>query len=442
MKAKKTKGRMQTSRKKDNRPKPGIKESKQPLYNLEYGELPAEEILKHNHNFMAELAHWLIHHNRILYGHVPDEWDIVVESNSWHQPAIFDLKERYLDQPDFKTLEPFDYIADSTKLPKQVQPQKYRIIMRKGIPTDVFKKGEMEGDDFKEYSYSHFYTLKLMLDILTQNFNIFVRALNKTLQTSYPTNYTPENYHKRSVINLKKALENLTLERKNNRGIYIPDLFAASPQSASLTANLNDAKGYLLNPKKPGPLWTYMYSRTTSDSFNSIVSKIIREKIKEARFELGEIKSDEVGEYNLVPLNIQQWLTLMPKKIETRDRMKVVFKILEIQDEDPVMKQKISWTVEDLMLIFRKLEECGITIKDNAIYKQAVAFAILTGKSSLDFQNKYKLSVDPIDFNNFFPGKNKEASKKSAKALMGKLQKVLHTLIDQLAESPSQPNGT
>lgn len=402
-----------------------------------YSELSPAEQSKLTRFLLQELVNWLIPRTDQYVGHDSEDLDILCESTGHQAPVIFDLKERYPDKGKIDYTTPLSYTQNIPKtsntdtLPIPIQPVHYWLKISPAIPYEILKRGFLGGEDSNNLSHFHFYPLQLILTAIQEQFQMFVEVLNKTEAAQYPDDYNRENYHRRSVINLKKILKNIRAEKQGISGLRIPDLFSRQAESATPSS---DRQIVLTQGKDRDKLWTYMYSRNTSAAFGKLLAEIIEVKIKEARFELGEITSDEIGETYPSDMEIKQWLLKMPKT-STKDRMQIASEIMRNFKSDTSEENKVSWDVGELLIIFLALERSSVTF-DFTTTRKALAYSLLTGKSELTFLNLASASsstATQINYDKILGTKSLAAKKSSTKLLAKKLIAALEAVIREMS---------
>lgn len=350
------------------------------------GDLSQDELDNFYKSLCDDLVYWLTHSSSLSAGHCLLDRDAIVKSQGLHRPSIIDLKERYLDTGKIELRKPFEYTTDSRKIPKGFSPYIYNVTITSAIPVRIFRIGEFFGDDFNQYSYAHFFLLKFMLEMVDKRFYDFMRALNEGMKHQHATQDGDSNPVFRAATNIKSLLSLLKTTHRGYIGISLPDLFAVNPQSALMIHDLEYFNSQQTGKFKYEHLYTYMYSKETSQSFCAVLVELLERKLENIQ---SEITNPTVSTIDpLADLNLKQWLAAMPKT-KTRERMKIAFQMLGIKDEDDNLGMKVSWSAGELIFVFRALQRSGIFIPKLHLSKIATAMTILTGKSVDTYYNKY-----------------------------------------------------
>ena len=378
-----------------------------------------------------ELVYWLTNPDRLLAGHALMNQDAIVESRGIMRPSVLDLKERYLDKRTVIVSEPFEYVTDETKLVKGVKPLSYKVAIREGIPTQIFRRGDFMGDDFSKHSYAHYYTLKLMLQIVEKHFRKFVDIINQALQNRHASDNALVDPIRRASVNLEYVLSILKKQHNGFVGISLPDLFTVDPQSAAITHDLKYFLSAEHGVNDSSTLYTYMFSRETSQAFCQVLADLLTQKLKNLE---SEIKSEHDLQTDLLEkFNVDNWLKRMPKT-NTKERMKLALQILGVRTEENEKEAVLKgWTAGELMFIFRALDNSGVIQRGLQTAKLAVAMEILTGRTHLKFQEKYHLTEkEPFDIYKICEVKDRSGAKRNIKKLANQLKAELDKLIEQI----------
>ena len=393
-------------------------------------ELSAEELDNFYKFLCADLVYWLINPSLLSAGHSLMDRDAIVESEGLHRPSISDLKKRYLDSGKVSLRTPFDYTTDTGNSVKGEKHYKYKVVVTSAIPIQIFRIGEFSGDDFNQYSYAHFYLLKLMLEIVDKRFHDFVYALNEGMKHQHATKNSDSNPLSRSATNVKTLLSLLKTSHKGYIGISLPDLFAVDPQSTLMTHDLKYFKAQQTDQRKYEHLYTYMYSKETSQAFCAVLVELLQRKMENLEFELANTSIAAP----VADIGIDQWLAVMPKT-NTKERMKLAMQILGQPSGDTKLEMKVSWTTGELIFLFRSLQRCGIFIPKLDLSKITTAMGILTGKSIDTYYNRYpdltdtQLSIESIcDVKPYAV----DGAKNSIRELAIKVKNEMDVLIEEI----------
>lgn len=352
-----------------------------------FSSLSEKELQEIYEALCADLVYWLTYPEQQTAGHDLLDRDAMVKSDGLSRPAIHDVKQRYLDSGKVVLKTSFDYTTLVGEPVEGISPLNYKVVISESIPAKVFRVGEFLGDDFNKYSYSHFYVLKLMLEFVDKRFKDFIRNINISMERRNAETNQESNLLMRSAVNLKNLLSLLKMNTDGYTGIRLPDLFAIHPQSALLTQDLDYFKSKETQENIIEHLYTYMYSRETSQSFCAVLVELLDRKLENLEFELSN-KPVITNNNPLADLNLKEWLAAMPKT-KTAERMKIAFQILGIDEQDSSLEKKVSWSACELIFIFRALQRSGIIIPKLHHSKIATAMGILTGKSTDTYYNKY-----------------------------------------------------
>ena len=381
----------------------------------------------------SELVYWLTNPTQLLAGHRLLNRDAIVEAQGLTRPSILDLKERYLDSEKVLLRQPFSYSTDKTSLVKGAKPFYYKVVITESIPTQVFRKGDFSGNDFNRYSYAHYYLLMFMLKLIDERFRQFVFALNHAMQNRHAVENAQSDPLIRSSANLESLIRLLRKQNEGYIGISLPDLFALDPQSAILTQDLNYLAASNPEGRKSKKVYTYMYSKDTSQAFCEVLAEKIDQKLKNLN---AEIKPGEEAQSNLlIEYDIANWLKKIPKT-NSKERMKLALQILGLRTEENMQVDKVRWTAGELMLIFRAFENSGVIVPGLEITKLAVAMEILTGKTHLKFQEKYHLTaMKPLDINKICEVKSEHGSRRNIKKLVDQIKAALDNLVEETRQA-------
>ncbi len=411
-----------------NKPASPKKESKTKTV----GELSPEELDNFYKFLCADLVYWLINPTLLSAGHSLMDRDAIVESEGLQRPSISDLKKRYLDSGKVSLRTPFDYTTDTCNSVKGEKYFKYKVVVTSAIPIQIFRIGEFSGDDFNQYSYAHFYLLKLMLEIVDKRFHDFVYALNEGMKHQHATKNSDSNPLSRSATNVKTLLSLLKTSRKGYIGISLPDLFAVDPQSTLMTHDLQYFESQQMDKVKYEHLYTYMYSKETSQAFCAVLVELLERKMENLEFELANSSIAEKAP--VADIAIDQWLAAIPKT-NTKERMKLAMQILGQPSEEAKLEKKVSWTTGELIFLFRSLQRCGIFIPKLDLSKITTAMGILTGKSIDTYYNRYpdltdtQLSIESIcDVKPYAV----DGAKNSIRKLAIKIKNEMDALIEEI----------
>ena len=185
---------------------------------------------------------------------------------------------------------------------------------------------------------------------------------------------------RRSTNNLQYILKLLKANHQGYMGISIPDLFADDHQSAFQTHHLKyyETENSVLSDSQD--LYTYMYSRETSQAFCEVLGQIIDQKLQMLETELKTDADNGPG-----ALDIETWIKKMPKT-NSKERNRLVQRILMLPNGEKESENKIELTAGQLMFIYRSLQNCGVILPDVGTGKLGIALEILTGKSHLVYQ--------------------------------------------------------
>jgi hypothetical protein len=378
----------------------------------------------------ADLVHWLVNPTQLSAGHNLTEIDVLAESYGLQRPSVLDLKERYIDTGKAKLGKTFEYSTDKSTLVKGVKPFRYKLVLKQAIPSRVFRVGDFKGDDFTKSSYGHFYVLKLMLEIVEKRFQDFVYALNEGMQHRNASMNKDADPLSRSATNLKELLSLLKKSHDGYTGISLPDLFSVNINSALLTHDLNYFRSQETDNKKFSQLFTYMYSRETSQSFCAALIEILDKKMENLGTELNALQSS--GLNALSGLSLDKWLAAMPNT-NTKERMKIALQILDVRNQKSKNEKKVSWTVGDLIFIYRALEQCAAIIPGLKKNRIAIALEMLTGKSHLKYLNNYvSAKQKQVDFAKSFEIKADAPSRESIHRLVAQIKTALDNLLQDI----------
>lgn len=377
-----------------------------------------------------ELVFWLTNQESLLRGHRLADKDALVTSQFSKRPSLLDLKERYLDKGVGAGRKPFDYSIEKNKLPKGKTSEVFTVVVSDSIPTQIFRRKDFYGDNFNHYSYDHFYLLKFMLAAVENHFRIFVSVLNETMEGHHAMTASQGDSIARTSTNLKMILEVLKSQHDGYIGIGIPDLFSNDPDAVLLTCDFDKINKKTIAGKVAKGLYTHMYSLETSQAFSEILFTLLDGKYKNLETELNYL--EEQDEVMTLQLNLKQWLAKMPKT-DTKERMKLALQILGVRTDEGRSDKGVHLTTGEVMLVFRALESCGVIIPNLDSSKIAVAMEILSGKSHLVYQAKYKLTGEkPKDFKSICEVKEDAAARNSIRKLAKRIQAALDKLIAEV----------
>ncbi len=378
----------------------------------------------------SELVMWLTNQDQLLVGHRLIDKDALVESEGLRRPGILDMNERYVKLRKMSPGVPFDYFMDKKMLPAGVKPLKYRVYLSESIPAQFFRVGDFSIDVGRRHSYHHFYLLKLILNAVDKQFRQFVHVLNLAMQDINASKDVDANPLARSAANLKYIVNLLKEQRQGYIGLSIPDLFQVRPESALMTYDLKYFRKFEIEKGKPKTLYTYMYSRETSQAFSAVLVEKLEQKLNQLETEL-KVSSRE-KKNSLQEMDFEQWLKARPKA-NTKQKMKLALQILDLHTEGNVLEKKVSWTAGDLILIYRALEQCSAIIPKLNKNKIGVALEILTGKSHLKYLNNY-VAAHKKEFNadKVFEVKPDGPKRESIRKLVKQLKVALDELLTKI----------
>lgn len=335
----------------------------------------------------TQLVFWLTQPSKLPTGHMLVNFDAIVESTGVIRPAIHDFKERDLDEGIIKTGVSFEHKINSGIKIRKKKSNTYKVSFSKAIPTRLFKIGDFSSNDYSRYSYNHFNKLNLMLSIIDDRFFDFMGKLNHAMRNRNATQNKEASLVARSKNNLQQIVSVLRKNKDGFTGISLPDLFEFNPESILPTHDLNYLISRTGKVKRGSKLYTYMFSRETSQSFCVQLSDILEKKILTLANELDMTPSvSKVGKSS----ELENWMSRMPKKTNTKQRMMLALQILGVRSEEKMLHNKISYyTASDIIFVFRALQRGGIILKNLDVTKLAVALEILTGKSNTKYLNGY-----------------------------------------------------
>lgn len=226
--------------------------------------------------YLTQLVAWLVDDGG-AQGHNLEFSDATVKSQKGECPFVFDLSDRFPKGPP-KT--PFTYRSAGAE-PLALSEGVYVISATKAITANLFRKGRFDLPDFKRHSHPHYYTLHVILASVFTRTIRFMETLDQALLARPAINKTITGSFTRQEAILNFVLDKLKVQFQNGyQGILIPDLYSYVPTSAERTSEFKCA-WIIANPKTrhPNHLYTFMYSKQTSDAFSLVLKDILEQKM-------------------------------------------------------------------------------------------------------------------------------------------------------------------
>lgn len=324
-----------------------------------------------------ELIRWVdLHDSGIGLRHRLEEYDALICTDEAESAHLWDLDE---------------LIADGAQIGVPFAKNNSKIILYKSLTPQILRKEEMlETKDLRQFSYYQHQLLRGMLYTVDEYFRLFLKHLYSVKKDKLPVaNSNSES----AIAMINYMIDFLTETSIKKREPLIPDLYTFHGDTSLMS--FNDKYVYeLLEGQRDGKKYTYMFSRTTSENFATILMEILNRKLADQKLLAAFDSTDK----NKVEEDYK-----LPTTAKERLKYLVDFYKLNALSRT----NRLSHTSAQLMFLFRILQDDKLILDNIPKEELCLAISILTGISTNTIYNDYAFD-EPFDYGKMAGSVNSE----------------------------------
>jgi hypothetical protein len=303
-----------------------------------------------------ELVYWIVNHNKLGLRHRLEEYDAVICTEEKDTAQLWDINKIML-------------AGAKVGVPLSLDNQ--QITIYRSLTPQILRKNEiLEPSELQNYSYYQHQILTSLLYAVDEYFLPFLQRLQEFKIDKIPVT---DKSSQTALALLEYAIDTIRQTGIEKREPVIPDLYTYHKDTSLMS--FNDKFMYKALNQRDGKKYTYMFSRTTSENFATVLLELLTKKLHDQKLIASFDSSPEKNaDQNKLPL-------------ETKERLKWMSEYFHLTALNRT--ERLGHTNGELMFLFRILQDEKI-ILDNIPKEQiALAISILTGISTNTVYNDY-----------------------------------------------------
>lgn len=326
------------------------------------------------------LVKCIVQHDQLGVRHNLENYDALICTDEKDTASLYNVEE---------------IIKNGATIGTPYKQENAEIVIYNSLTTQILRKEDMlDPNEFNSFSGYQHKLLNGMLRAVEEHFREFLQEVAVYWETKIPHTDKPSEI----AFGLTKLVVNfLSSTIIGKREPMIPDLVTFRGDTTLMS--MNEGLIYeMLDGSRSGKKYTYLFSRTTSENFATVLLEVLNKKLQQrdeiSGFDKMNQSDLEKSKYNLPS--------------DTKERLQWMTDYYGLNAVNRT--ERLAYKNAELMYLFRVLQDSKI-ILDNLPKEQLVlAISILTGMSCNTIYNKYPYEA-PYDFRKMVDNKNPDSIK-------------------------------
>lgn len=325
------------------------------------------------------LVKCIVQHDQLGARHNLENYDALICTDEKDTASLYNVEE---------------IIRNGATIGIPYKQENVEIIIYNSLTTQMLRKEDMlDSNEFNSFSGYQHKLLNGMLCAVEEHFREFVQEVAVYWETKIPHTDKPSEI----AFGLTKlVVDFLSSTIIGKREPMIPDLVTYGERETHLILWEESRVDEMSGGRRSGKKYTYLFSRTTSENFATVLLEVLNKKLQQR---------DEISGFDKMnQSDLEKTKYNLPS--DTMERLQWISNYYQLNAVNRT--ERLSYKNAELMFLFRVLQDSKFILDNLPKEQLALAISILTGVSCNTVYNKYPFEA-PYDFQRMVDNKNPDS---------------------------------